>query len=300
MLTRVTSVEIVEVSPRDGLQNEARLLPTPTKLELIDRARASGLTRIEVASFVHPERVPQMADAEAVVEGLVQEPGVEYSALVLNERGYDRAIATGISALNTVVSATETFGQRNQGVSIEEGLRTVAALRERSTVDGVRLTITVSVAFGCPFEGEVPVDRLRAVLARVADVGPDELALADTIGVAVPGDVEERLGVAHSLGVAAPLRVHFHNTRNTGIANAIAAVRAGVRVLDASLAGIGGCPFAPAATGNIATEDVVYALERMGVGTGVDLDAAIGAARWIARELEIEPPGMVARSGTFP
>jgi hydroxymethylglutaryl-CoA lyase len=300
MLTRVTSVEIVEVAPRDGLQNEARLLPTATKLELIERASAAGLRRIEVASFVHPDRVPQMADAEAVVAGLVPDPGVEYSALVLNERGYERALAAGVSALNTVVSATETFGQRNQGMSVDDTMRTVGKLRERASADGVRLTITISVAFGCPFEGEVPLDRLRMVAARVAELRPDELALADTIGVAVPSDVDGRLEVVRSLGPTPPLRVHFHNTRNTGIANAVTAVRGGVTVLDASLAGIGGCPFAPAATGNIATEDVIYAFSRMGFDTGVDLDAAIVCARWLAGELGIDPPGMVARAGAFP
>jgi hydroxymethylglutaryl-CoA lyase len=300
MLNCVTRVEIVEVAPRDGLQNEARLLSTATKLELIERARAAGLRRIEVASFVHPDRVPQMADAEAVVAGLVPDPGVEYSALVLNERGYDRALATGVAAMNTVVSATEAFGQRNQGMSVDDAVRSVTTLRERAAGDGVRLTITISVAFGCPFEGEVPLDRLAAVAGRVAAVEPDEIALADTIGVAVPSDVESRIEIVRSLGVAAPLRVHFHNTRNTGIANAVAAFRAGVTVLDASLAGIGGCPFAPAATGNIATEDVVYAISRMGVDTGVDLAAAIEAARWVAGELGIDPPGMVARAGPFP
>jgi len=299
MLTRVTPVEIVEVAPRDGLQNEARVLRTETKLALIERACAAGLRRIEVASFVHPDRVPQMADAEAVVAGLVPHDGVEYSALILNERGYDRSLAAGIAAVNTVVSATETFSQQNQGMSVDDAVRTVTSLRERTTADRVRLTVTISVAFGCPFEGEVTLDRLRSVASRVAAMDPDEVALADTIGVAVPSDVESRLDLARSLGPA-PLRGHFHNTRNTGIANAVAAVRAGVTVIDASLAGIGGCPFAPAATGNIATEDVVYALSRMGVETGVDLAASIDAAQWVAGELGIDPPGMVARAGGFP
>jgi hydroxymethylglutaryl-CoA lyase len=300
MLTRVTRVEIVEVAPRDGLQNEARLVSTATKLELIERAYSAGLRRIEVASFVHPERVPQMADAEAVVAGLVPHPETEYSALVLNERGYDRALAAQVRAVNTVVPATESFGQRNQGMSIDDALRTVETLRDRTSADGVRLTITISVAFGCPFEGEVPPERLSRIAARVVAVAPDEIALADTIGVGAPRDVEERVEVVRALGADAPLRLHFHNTRNTGIANAIAAVQAGVSVLDASLAGIGGCPFAPAATGNIATEDIAYALARMGYDTGIELAAAIEAARWIAGELEIEPQGMVARAGPFP
>jgi hydroxymethylglutaryl-CoA lyase len=300
MLTRVTRVEIVEVAPRDGLQNEARLLSTAAKLELVERARAAGARRIEVASFVHPDRVPQMADAEAVVAGLVPDARVEYSALVLNDRGYDRAVAAGVAAVNTVVSATESFGRRNQAMSIDDAVATVARLRERASGDGVRFTITISVAFGCPFEGEVSADSLAGVAARVAAVAPDEIALADTIGVAVPSDVERGIELLRELGGAATLRVHFHNTRNTGIANAIAAVGAGVTAVDASLAGIGGCPFAPAATGNVATEDIAYALSRMGVDTGIDLEAAIAAARWISGELGIDPPGMVARAGAFP
>ncbi len=293
-------VEIVEVAPRDGLQNEARLLPTEAKLELIERACAAGSRRIEVASFVHPERVPQMADAEAVVAGLEPREDVEFSALVLNERGYDRALAAGVRALNSVVSATDTFGERNQGMPVDEALRAVSSMRKRAEADGVRFTVTISVAFGCPFEGEVAPEQLGAVVARVAELGPDEIALADTIGVAAPSDVEERLAVVRGIDLASQLRLHFHNTRNTAVANAVAAVRCGVGVLDASLAGIGGCPFAPAATGNVATEDVVYTLGRMGYETGVELEAAIEAARWLAGRLGVAPAGMVARAGAFP
>jgi hydroxymethylglutaryl-CoA lyase len=288
-------VELVEVAPRDGLQNEARVLSTAEKLELVERAYRAGARRIEVASFVRADRVPQLADAEAVVAGLPALRGARPSGLVLNERGYDRAVAAGLRELNTVVSATESFSRRNQGMSAADAQATVARLRERAAADGVSLTVTVSVAFGCPFEGEVPVERLRETLAPLA--GVDELALADTIGVAVPRDVEERFGLAAGL---APLRAHFHDTRNTGVANALAAVAAGVRTLDASLAGVGGCPFAPAATGNVATEDVAYALERSGYETGLDLDALIEAAGWLAGVLGVAPPGMVARAGRFP
>jgi hydroxymethylglutaryl-CoA lyase len=288
-------VELVEVAPRDGLQNESRILPTAAKLELAERAYRAGARRIEVASFVRPDRVPQLADAEAVAAGLPRLPDVRWSALVLNERGYDRAVAAGFRELNTVVSATESFSQRNQGLSAADAQALVARLRERAAADGVFLAVTVSVAFGCPFEGEVPVARLRETLAPLA--GVDELALADTIGVAVPRDVEERFALAEGL---APLRAHFHDTRNTGVANALAAVAVGVRTLDASLAGIGGCPFAPAATGNVATEDVVYALERSGYATGLDLDALIDAARRLADALGSAPPGMLARAGGFP
>ena len=296
----MTRVEIVEVAPRDGLQNESQLLSTGAKLELVSRALAAGARRIEVTSFVHPSRVPQMADAEAVVAGLPDRPDVDFSALVLNERGYDRALAAGVRSVNTVVITTETFSERNQGMSVAEAIRVVTALRERATADRVRFAVTIAASFGCPFEGEVSAATFAAAAERVAAISPDEVALADTIGVAVPSDVEERLEIVRSLGVETPLRLHFHNTRNTGIANAIAAVRAGVTTLDASLAGIGGCPFAPAATGNVATEDVVYALSRMGIETGIDLGAAIEAARWVAGELGIDPPGMVARAGGFP
>jgi hydroxymethylglutaryl-CoA lyase len=296
----MTHVELVEVAPRDGLQNESKLLSTEQKLELVERAYAAGARRIEVTSFVHPKLVPQMADAEAVAAGLPEHADVAYSALALNERGYDRALAAGIREVNTVVITTETFSRRNQGMSVAEAIAVVTRLRERAAADGIRFVVTISAAFGCPFEGEVPLERLRPAVEAVAATVPDELALADTIGVAAPTDVEERVELGHGLAAGIPLRLHLHNTRNTAVANAIAGVRAGVTVLDASLAGIGGCPFAPAATGNVATEDLVYALHRMGHTTGIDLDAAIGAARWIAGELEIAPPGMVARAGGFP
>ncbi len=296
----MTRVEIVEVSPRDGLQNESALLATDAKLELVERSYRAGARRIEVTSFVHPERVPQMADAERVVAGLTAHEDVAYTALVLNERGYERALAAGVGEINTVVTATETFGQRNQGMSVAETLAVVSRLRERTASDGLRIAVTISVAYGCPFEGEVPAGVLRDVAARCLALEPDELALADTVGVAVPSDVEERIALVRDADGAVPLRMHFHNTRNTAVANAVAAVRAGVTILDASLAGIGGCPFAPAATGNVATEDLVYTLGRMGYDTGFDLDLAIESARWISDALGIEPPGMVARAGRFP
>ncbi len=297
---RPRHVEIVEVAPRDGLQNERRLLTAEQKLTLIESACDAGARRIEVTSFVRPDRVPQLADAEAVVAGLVAHPGVSYSALVLNERGYERALAAGIRELNTVVSASETFGQRNQGLSIAESVALAHRLAERSRADGVALTITVSVAFGCPFEGEIEEARLASVVDRVAATGVTELALADTIGVAVPTEIEARFGLLAERAPAVRRRVHLHNTRSTGIANAVAAVRSGVLVVDASLAGVGGCPFAPAATGNIATEDLVYTLERMGIETGLDLDRLIAAARALAAALGVEPPGLVSRAGTFP
>jgi hydroxymethylglutaryl-CoA lyase len=296
----LTAVEIIEVAPRDGLQNEKELLATPAKLELIERAYEAGARRIEVTSFVHPERVPQMADAEAVAVGLTAHDDVVYAALVLNERGYDRALAAGIREVNTVVITTETFSERNQGMSVAESVSAVSKIRKRASADSIRVTVTISAAFGCPFEGEVPLDTLTRVATQVAAIDADEIVLADTIGVAVPSDVEERVAVVREVGARGALRAHFHNTRNTAVANVVAAVRSGVTAIDASLAGIGGCPFAPAATGNVATEDLVYTLERMGYTTGYDLGRSVESARWIAGQLGIEPPGMVARAGAFP
>jgi hydroxymethylglutaryl-CoA lyase len=296
----LTTVEIIEVAPRDGLQTEKELLATPVKLELIERAYEAGARRIEVTSFVHPERVPQMADAEAVAAGLTPRDDVVYAALVLNERGYDRALAAGIREVNTVVITTETFSERNQGMSVAESVAAVSKIRKRASADSIRVTVTISAAFGCPFEGEVPLDTLTRVATQVAAIDADEIVLADTVGVAVPSDVEERIAVVREVGARGGLRAHFHNTRNTAVANVVAAVRSGVTAIDASLAGIGGCPFAPAATGNVATEDLVYTLERMGYPTGYDLERSIESARWIAGELGIEPPGMVARAGAFP
>lgn len=294
------SVEIVEVGPRDGLQNQDALLSTATKIELVERSIAAGLRRIEATSFVHPRRVPQMADAEAVMAGVPRVAGVRYIGLVLNRRGAERAVEAGVDEMNAVVVATDTFGGRNQGVTSAEsvvGWREIAAVAREA---GVPASVTVAVAFGCPFEGEVPADRVADIVGRVAEDGPAEIALADTIGVGVPTQVAELVERAGALVPGVPLRFHFHNTRNTGYANAVAAVQAGVRILDASLGGIGGCPFAPDATGNIATEDLVYLLERMGVRTGVDLAAAAQAGTWVCERLGIDPPALLGRAGGFP
>jgi hydroxymethylglutaryl-CoA lyase len=292
-------VEIVEVSPRDGLQNERRALSTPEKVELIARARKTGVRRVEVTSFVRPDRVPQLADAAEVVAGLA---GIDIvaSALALNMRGYDRAVGAGIGEINTVVLATDTFSRRNQGMCTADAIAVAGAMLERARSAGVRLTITIGASFGCPFEGEVSDERFAHVLARVADLGADEIALADTIGVAVPSDIERRFALVHEYAPATPTRVHLHDTRNTGIANAVAAVRSGVKALDASLGGIGGCPFAPNATGNIATEDLVYLLDRMGIASGVALDPAIEHARWVTDRLGVPPAGRLANAGGFP
>ncbi|GAB1510537.1 hydroxymethylglutaryl-CoA lyase [Actinophytocola sp. KF-1] len=292
-------VEIVEVSPRDGLQNEATTLSTADKLELVDRAARTGVRRIEVTSFVRPDRVPQLADAAEVATALPA-GGVAYSALVLNVRGYERAVACGIREVTTVVLAGDTFSRRNQGMGTLDALDVVREIRGRGRVDGVRVAVTIGAAFGCPFEGEVAEDRFTSVAAAVADIDADEVCLADTIGVAVPSDVETRFGILRELSPTVPMRIHLHDTRGTGVANAVAAVRSGVRALDASLGGIGGCPFAPGASGNVATEDVVYTLHRMGYDTGLDLDETIAHARWVTGKLGVPVPGRVAKVGGFP
>ncbi len=295
-----TAVELVEVGPRDGLQNEPTVLATAAKVEFIGRAIAAGLRRIEVASFVNPKRVPQMADAEAVLAALPRRADVRYVGLVLNRRGYERALAAGCSEVGMAVGASNAFNERNQGASTSESVDAWLDIAGRARAAGLRAQITISVAFGCPFEGEMAVARVVEVARRVAEGEPVEIALADTIGVGVPSQVAELFGRVGEALPGIPLRGHFHNTRNTGLANAYAAVEAGVAVLDASIGGIGGCPFAPAATGNIPTEDLVYLLSRMGIATGVDLDALIATGRWLEAQLGRTVPGALVKAGPFP
>ena len=291
-------IQIVEVGPRDGLQNEAVVFDTDTKVEFVNRCLAAGIRRIEVASFVNPKRVPQMADAEAVLTRLLPDVA-SYIGLVLNERGFERALATQVQEVNLVVMVTDTFSLKNQGMDTAEAIAAVAAVAPRAKDAGLPVSVTLSASFGCPYEGEVEVSRLVDVAQQVAAAGIDELAIADTIGVAVPNDVHRRLTAVRE-AVDVPLRVHVHNTRNTGYASALAAADAGVEVLDASLGGIGGCPFAPRATGNIATEDLVYALDRSGFSTGLDLDELCRASEWLGERLGRPTPGLVAKAGRFP
>jgi len=294
-------VEIVEVGPRDGLQSSPGVLPTHAKIEFIRRALATGLRRIEVASFVNPKRVPQMADAEEVLRELgPPAAGVHYVGLVLNRRGYERAVAAGCNEIGMAVVASDTFNRRNQGVSTEESIADWLAIARDAEAAGIRAQVTLSAAFGCPFEGEVRPQRVVDLARRVADARPFEIALADTVGVGVPTQVTQLVSLVREAVGGIPLRCHFHNTRNTGYANAFAAVQAGVRTLDASLGGVGGCPFAPAATGNIATEDLLYLLHRSGHDTGVSLDAAIATAQWLQQALGRELPGMLMKAGGFP
>lgn len=293
-------VTVVDVSPRDGLQNEATLLATAAKVELIGRLIAAGVTRIEATSFVHPERVPQMADAEAVMAAVPRREDVSYIGLVLNRRGLDRALEAGVDEVNAVVVASDTFNRRNQGVGSEQSLADWAAIARDAHAAGVRASVTIAAAFGCPFEGEVPAERVFAIAARALEAGPDELAIADTIGVGVPRQVRTLSEGLHARRGGVPLRIHLHNTRNTGYANAVAAIDAGFATLDASVGGIGGCPFAPAATGNIATEDLTYLLDRQGVPTGLDLDGLRDTGTWIAEQLGHQAPALLGRAGGFP
>lgn len=296
----VRQVEIVEVGPRDGLQNESTVFSTAAKVEFIERAIAAGTRRVEVTSFVNPKRVPQMADAEEVLKALPRREGVYYIGLVLNRRGFDRAAAAGCNEIGMAVVASDTFNQRNQGVTTEESVKAWLDIAAAAHAAGIRPQVTVSAAFGCPFEGEVAAERVVDIARQVAQGDPCEIAIADTIGVGVPSQVTDLLGRLKDALPGVTLRCHFHNTRNTGLANAYAAVEAGAAALDASIGGIGGCPFAPAATGNIPTEDLLYMLQRMGVVTGVDLLQTIETGRWLQDQLGRPVPGMLVKAGSFP
>jgi hydroxymethylglutaryl-CoA lyase len=298
-------LELVEVSPRDGLQNEPEIVSTENKLALIDRIIAAGFRRLEAGSFVNPKKVPQMADGDAVFAGLPQEDGkvrndVTFIALALNLRGVERALAAGATEINYVFCASDGFSMRNNGGTVEETFRVWPEVAEKARHGGARLSATISTAFGCPFDGEVAVERVVAVAEMCAQQDIFELALADTIGVASPKDVRERFSAIKDVTAGLQLRAHFHNTRNTALANAVAAVEEGVRVLDGSLGGIGGCPFAPGAAGNVPTEDLAYMFARMGFDTGVDLDKAVDAAKFIGGVLGRTTPGMVSRAPKWP
>ncbi len=290
-------VEIVDVGPRDGLQNENSTLAPGIRAELCDRLAASGVPRVEAASFVNPKRVPRMAGAEEVLEKIERRPGTSYAGLVLNERGYERAVEAGVDEVRYAFPVTETFAKRNQNTTVADAMDLSARLVERARLDGVRVSITLSAAFGDPFEGRVEPDHVLRIAGRVAEARPDEVVLADTIGVGVPTQVRELVEGVAAFGVT--VGCHFHDTRNTGIANAVAAVESGATVLDASVGGTGGCPFAPRATGNISTEDLVYTLHGMGHETGIDLEALIQVAAWLSEQLGKELPGQVYKAGNF-
>lgn len=292
---------VCEVGPRDGLQNEPALLPLEVKVELVRRLVEAGLRRIEVGSFVHPKAVPQMADTDRLCERVPHSPQVTYAGLVLNEKGFERAQVSGVQQVNFAFAATETFNRRNQRASTEESLDAFRRIARRAREAGMRCTMTIGAAFGCPFEGEVPEERVVGFAVRAAEAGADEIVLADTIGVAVPSQVSRLVRhVREAVGSALPIGVHLHNTRNTGYANAYAALEAGAAILDAAVGGTGGCPFAPRATGNIATEDLVYMLHRMGMDTGVDLGRLIETAQWLEAQIGHALPGQVMKAGVFP
>ncbi len=291
------TVTICDVAPRDGLQNDAKVLEPAVRAELVNRLAGAGLPRIEAVSFVNPARVPQMAGAEEVVQAVERRPGVVYAGLVLNDKGYERLAATDLDEVHFAFASTETFNQRNQGASVADSIAAAARIVARAHEDGRRATVTIGVSFGCPFEGRVEPERILEIAAELVEAGPDEIVFADTIGVGVPRQVRRLVGDAVRLGL--PVGVHLHNTRNTGYANAFAAVEAGATVLDASLGGIGGCPFAPRATGNIATDDLVYLLHGEGIETGIDLGALIEVAAWLDGVLGRQLEGQVYRAGTF-
>ena len=285
-------VTLCDVGPRDGLQNEAAVLEPAVRAELVNRLAAAGLPAVEAVSFVHPERVPQMAGAEEVVAGIERRDGVVYSGLVLNAKGADRFAATDLDELHFNLAATESFGRENQNATPEEALATLAAIETERPV-----SVSISVAFGCPFEGAVDPGRVLEIAVRSVSAGAQEVVFADTIGVAVPRQVRHL--VAEGAKRLPRVGVHLHNTRNTGFAAAYAALEAGATVFEASVGGLGGCPFAPRATGNVATEDLVYLLHGEGVDTGVDLDALIGVSAWLEGVLGRELPGQVYRAGAF-
>lgn len=294
-------IEIVEVGPRDGLQNDPALMPTDVKLEFIDRLIDAGVRRMEVASFVNPKLVPAMADSDDVMARVPRDRGVKYIGLALNERGMRRALDTKCDEVNFVMVASEGFGKANQNATPEDTADLFDRIAVLADDENVPVSVTISVAFGDPFDGEVPIDRVAMLAGRAADAGAMEIALGDTIGVANPWDVRQRVAAVRAAAPKARLRLHFHNTRNTALANIYAAVEAGVDVIDASCGGIGGCPFAPKATGNVATEDVVYMLHRAGFDTGIDLDRMIETARWLEAEgLKHPIASMVAKAGGFP
>ena len=293
-------VSIIEVGPRDGLQSEPEILSTAVKIEFIERAINAGIRRMEVSSFVHPKRVPQMADAEDVIRGLPDRDDVIYIGLVLNRRGFERARDVNIDEIGMAVVASDTYNRRNQGVSTSDSIKAWIEIARDAKVAGIRANVMVSSAFGCPFEGEVPLQTVLAIVDQVAEAEPIELGIADSIGVAVPNQITEMVGAIRERVPHLPRRCHLHNTRNTGLANAQAALDAGVASIDASIGGIGGCPFAPAATGNIPTDDLLYMLVRSGVETGVSLEKIIETSEWLQEQLGRGVPAMLPKAGIFP
>ena len=296
-----SKIEICEVGPRDGLQSEPRIWSVNERVELIDRLSLTGVPRIEAVSFVNPKRVPQMASAETVMAKIKRRNGVSFAGLALNARGAERAIEAGVDEVRYVVVSSETFNQRNQGATIDESLAGFSEIADKVTNAGLKLSATVAAAFGCPFEGNVEPSQVARIAKQLVDGGCVEIGMADTIGSGVPTQVTEILGlVRDAVGSDIGLGFHLHNTRNTGFANAAAAANEGVLFLDASVGGLGGCPFAPKATGNIATEDLCFMLRNMGFETGIDINAYVETANWAEGFFEVPLPGQIMKAGLFP
>lgn len=297
----LSKVEICEVGPRDGLQSEERIWSVAERVELIDRLSATGVPRIETVSFVNPKRVPQMADAEDVMAKIKRPNGVSFAGLALNARGAERAINAGVDEVRYVVVASETFNQRNQATGIAETLAEFSEIADKVMQAGLKLSATIGAAFGCPFEGNVEAAKVARIAKQLTGGGCVEIGMADTIGAGVPTQVTEIYGlVRDAVGMDIGLGFHLHNTRNTGFANAAIAVGEGALFLDSSVGGLGGCTFAPNATGNIATEDLAYMLRNMGYETGIDIDTYIGIANWVEGFFDAPLPGQIMKAGLFP
>ena len=296
----VSKVSILEVGPRDGLQSEPEILPTEIKKEFITRTINAGIKNIEVTSFVHPKKVPQMADAEKLVESLPDRDDVTYIGLIMNQRGFERARDCGIDEVGMVIVSTDTYNMKNQNVVTQQSIDNWLDIASSAKSAGIRTSVVIACSFGCPYEGEVDPEHIASIAEQILKGEPDVLGLADSVGVAVPNQIKTTFSLIKELAPTIPLRTHLHNTRNTGLANAAAAVEAGVSIIDASTGGIGGCPFAPKATGNIPTDDLLYMLDRSGIETGVNLKEIVKTTNWLENQLGRSVPAMVPKAGIFP
>ena len=296
----VTKASILEVGPRDGLQSEPEILPTEIKKEFITRTINAGIKNIEVTSFVHPKKVPQMADAEKLVESLPDRDDVTYIGLIMNQRGFERARDCGIDEVGMVIVSTDTYNMKNQNVVTQQSIDNWLDIASSAKSAGIRTSVVIACSFGCPYEGEVDPEHVASIAEQILKGEPDVIGLADSVGVAVPNQVKTTFALIKDLAPTIPLRTHLHNTRNTGLANAAAAVEAGVTIIDASTGGIGGCPFAPKATGNIPTDDLLYMLDRSGIETGVNLKEIVKTTDWLENQLGRSVPAMVPKAGIFP
>jgi len=296
----MTKISILEVGPRDGLQSEPEIIPTEVKKEFITKTIDAGIKKLEVTSFVHPKKVPQMADAEQLVESLPDRDDVTYIGLIMNQKGFERARDCGIDEVGMVIVSTDTYNMKNQNVVTQESIDNWLNIASEAKSAGIRTSVVIACAFGCPYEGEVDPEDIASIAEKVLQGEPDVFGLADSVGVAVPSQITETFSLIKQMAPSIPLRTHLHNTRNTGLANAAAAVEAGVSIIDSSTGGIGGCPFAPKATGNIPTDDLLYMLDRSGIETGVDLRKVVETTEWLEGQLGRAVPAMVPKAGIFP